>query len=35
MVADYVLSKFKPNEKELIKSKEAQIFEFVRNFIGG
>ena len=33
MVADYVLSTFKPNEKELIKNKENDIFWFINDFI--
>ena len=33
MVADYVLSTFKPNEKELFRDKESQIFEIINDFI--
>ena len=33
MVADYVLSTFKPNEKELIEKIENQIFDLVMDFL--
>jgi len=33
MVADYVLSTFKPEEKELLGDKEDDIFGFINNFI--
>jgi peptidyl-tRNA hydrolase len=33
MVVDYVLSKFKPNEKDLINEVEDQIFDLIFEFI--
>jgi len=33
MVVDYVLSKFKPNEKDLINEVEDQIFDLISEFI--
>ena len=33
MVADYVLSKFKPNEKELMEKKLEEISDFILNFL--
>lgn len=35
MVADYVLSKFKPNEKKLMNDNENQIFQLIKDFIWG
>jgi peptidyl-tRNA hydrolase len=34
MVADYVLSTFKPNEKELMDEKFGEISDFVLKFLG-
>ena len=34
MVADYVLSKFKPNEKEMMKNEETHIFQLIKDFLG-
>ena len=34
LVADYVLSKFKPNEKKLITEQADKIFQMVSDFIG-
>jgi peptidyl-tRNA hydrolase len=33
MVADYVLSKFKPNEKELMEGKFEEISDFILKFL--
>ena len=33
MVADYVLSKFRPNEKELVKEQEENIFTMINEFL--
>jgi peptidyl-tRNA hydrolase len=34
MVADYVLSTFKPNEKDLMEEKFDEISDFIKNFLG-
>jgi peptidyl-tRNA hydrolase len=34
MVADYVLSTFKPNEKELMDEKFDEISDFIKEFLG-
>jgi peptidyl-tRNA hydrolase len=33
MVADYVLSTFKPNEKELMEEKFDEISDFIKGFL--
>jgi peptidyl-tRNA hydrolase len=33
MVADYVLSTFKPNEKVLLQNLETQIFQLINDFL--
>lgn len=33
MVPDYVLSKFKPNEKKLVKEQEDEIFQLIKKFL--
>jgi peptidyl-tRNA hydrolase len=33
MVADYVLSTFKPNEKELMEEKFDEISDFIKDFL--
>ena len=35
MVADYVLSTFKPNEKELMDEKFEEIVDFILKFLKG
>jgi peptidyl-tRNA hydrolase len=32
-VADYVLQKFKPNEKEVMDTKEEEVFGIIREFL--
>jgi peptidyl-tRNA hydrolase len=32
-VADFVLQKFKPNEEEMLREKEEEIFSVIRAFL--